>query len=270
MRYGLLSFVSVSLLVGCLAVVVPDENLEGAEDGPTGIDWGELIRVLVVEGAEELKIEGALGAGALHIRLEARGKVTVNGRVYRTPLRFAPEKELIYVNKTPFRGTLEVTYRAGEGDGTLQVINELPIERYLVGLINAEISSKWSAEALKAQAVVARTYALYQKRSRADSPFHLTNTNLDQVYTGASAEDMAAFRTVRATAGEILSYMGEPALAVYHSNAGGKTEAAKEVWGEEGGTQLFLGIIHHGQRIKGTSKEGRLQYRGARRYKRKG
>jgi stage II sporulation protein D len=74
---------------------------------------------------------------------------------------------------------------------------------------------------------------LYQKQARADAPFHLTNTNLDQVYTGANAEDMAAFRAVRDTAGEILSYRDEPALTVYHSNAGGKTEAAKEVWGED-------------------------------------
>jgi stage II sporulation protein D len=233
MRYWSLSFVAVSLLLGCTAVLTPDASREGVEGVGSGFERGEFIRVLVVNGAEELKIQGALGEGPFLIKPLSHGKVTVNGRLYRPPLRFSPKKEFIYVNKMSLRGTIEVVYGDGGDEGRLQVIDEVPLERYLVGLINAEISSKWHDEAIKAQAVVARTYAVYQKRKRADAPFHLTNTNLDQVYIGANAEDMAAFSAVRDTAGEILSYRGEPALAVYHSNAGGQTEAAKEVWGAD-------------------------------------
>lgn len=193
----------------------------------------ELIRVLVITGAEQLEIEGASGHGPLSIRPASGGQggqgdeLIVNGEVLSAPVFFIPEKDFIYVNSTPYRGTLEVATGYG---GKLSVIDELPLESYLVGLINSEISSKWPEEAIKTQAVVARTYAIYQKQARSGSAFHLTNTNMDQVYGGAQGEDIAALIAVKETAGEILSYRGEPALALYHSNAGGRTEAAKDVW----------------------------------------
>jgi len=133
----------------------------------------------------------------------------------------------VTVNGKRYRGTIEVT----PADKGVLVVNELPLEDYLVGLINCEISSQWPIEAVKAQAVVARTYACYQKRARATASYHLESSVLDQVYDGCEIEDSRAARGVRETAGEILTYGGQPIQAFYHSSCGGRTEVAENVWG---------------------------------------
>jgi stage II sporulation protein D len=185
---------------------------------------GDKIRVLVLNGAESVSLRGVGSGAALDIRRDGRG-VTVNGHAKTLPLRFEPEGEFVYVNNRPYRGSIEV-FPGGDG---LMVINELPLEHYLVGIINNEISSKWPEESIKAQAVIARTYAIYI-RARKNALYDIEGSVLGQVYSGAAAEDRAAQRAVSATAGEILTYDGEPALTVYHSNAGGMTASSKDVW----------------------------------------
>jgi len=109
------------------------------------------------------------------------------------------------------------------------------METYLVGIINHEISSRWPQDAVKAQAVVSRTYAMYQikeaqRRNDPDSPYDIEGSVLGQVYKGTGAEDAPALEAVQATAGEVITHNGELALTVFHSNAGGRTEASRDVW----------------------------------------
>ena len=104
------------------------------------------------------------------------------------------------------------------------------MEAYIAGIINNEISSKWPEDVIKSQAVIARTYALFNMRKRQNLPYHVESSVMGQVYSGASVEDNAAIKAVQATAGEILVFDGEPALTVYHSNAGGMTDSAREIW----------------------------------------
>ncbi len=186
----------------------------------------EMIRVLVLKGTEEIEIRGAEGAGHIRVRHLGGNAVTLNGEKASLPLRFSPSAEFIYIGKRPYRGVLEIY---ADEDG-LVVIDEMPLEDYLVGIINNEISSKWPIDAIKAQAVVARTYAIYKKRKREGSLYDLTATHMDQVYTGAAVEDAASMLAVMETSGEVLFYDGAPALTVYHSNAGGMTESSKHVW----------------------------------------
>jgi stage II sporulation protein D len=226
---------------GCGGVEVAPSRGEapGRGEAPTQVETPsqvETIRVLVVKGAQEVTIDGALFAtpaksavsgkpaksprsdvkpGRFKIFLNPGAGVSVNDTPASLPLKFTPlpGDELIEVNGTLFRGTVEVL-RAPDGRAVL-VIDELPLESYLAGLINSEISSKWHPEAIKAQAVAARTYALTRKLERRGEPYHLTNTNMDQVYTGANAEDMAARSGVRETSGEALWFDGAPALTLY-------------------------------------------------------
>jgi stage II sporulation protein D len=119
------------------------------------------------------------------------------------------------------------------------VVNELDIERYLDGLVNSEFNAKWSEEAIAAQVVAARTYALYQMseaRKIAGRWYDLDSTEKDQVYEGAHQEDPRAGRMVARTRGLVLTASAAsvaplPIKAFYHSTCGGQTELPQAVWG---------------------------------------
>jgi stage II sporulation protein D len=110
------------------------------------------------------------------------------------------------------------------------VINELPLEQYLVGLIHCEVPPQWSGEVLKAQAVVARTYATYRKGNRVNELYDVDSRVTDQVYEGMNKEDVQAQQAVKETEGELLLYQGLPIFAVYHACCGGKTESPENLW----------------------------------------
>lgn len=205
---------------------------------------GEKIRIAILKGVKDLKIQGADSAEAagyalslkpdekpaFSIALEESGALTVNNSKIAGPsITFSSESGILYLNNRPFRGKIEVL----KDQHGLLVVNELPLEFYVAGLINHEISSKWPIEAVKAQAVIARTYALYQKKKRMAGVYHMESTVADQVYSGSIAEDDRSFYAVKETIGEVLTYNGEIALAAYHSNSGGITEDSKNIWGKD-------------------------------------
>src|SRR3972149_6545848 len=210
-RPGRLVDALLLLLAGCLHTV------------PGQAGYGEKVRVLIAKSSSfDLR---ATDRGDLNIKREGTG-ILVNGRRKTLPLRLHPEGEFIYIGNRPYRGTVEIA--AGK-DGLL-LINEVHLDSYIAGIINNEISSKWPEGVIKSQVVIARTYAIFSMRKKANSPYHLESSVMGQVYNGASGEDDIVRKAVRETAGEILLFDGEPALTVYHSNAGGMTEAAVDVW----------------------------------------
>jgi stage II sporulation protein D len=125
------------------------------------------------------------------------------------------------------RGTLEAR-RAGR---SVLLVNELPLEDYVAGTVGREAHRGWHPEALKAHAVVTRTYALHERARNARDAFHLRGDTGGQVYGGLDAESPEVLAAARATRGEYLSFEGRPILAVHHSAAGGTTASAEEVWG---------------------------------------
>lgn len=125
------------------------------------------------------------------------------------------------------RGTLEMRR---EGRRVL-VVNELALEDYVAGTVGREAYRRWHPEALKAHAVVTRTYALHERARRARAPYHLRGDTGGQVYGGLDAESAEVVRATRETRGQYLAFEGAPILAVYHSAAGGMTASAEEVWG---------------------------------------
>jgi stage II sporulation protein D len=114
----------------------------------------------------------------------------------------------------------------------LRVINDVPLEAYIAGTLGREVYSRWHPATLRAQAVAARSYALYQRARRAGDPFHVEAGTTDQVYGGLDAETPAVRDAVAATRDEILTWRGEAILAVYHSASGGRSAGAEEVWGK--------------------------------------
>lgn len=117
-------------------------------------------------------------------------------------------------------------------DGKILVVNKLPLEEYLVGIVASEMPANWPIEAIKAQAVTARTYAIYQ-RSGKNGDYDLEATVLDQVYEGIPANEGNVRQAVEETSGATLSYHGKPFKSFFHSLCGGQTESAQNVWGDK-------------------------------------
>lgn len=107
----------------------------------------------------------------------------------------------------------------------LQLINVIPLEDYLAAVLGSEMPVSFPEEALKAQAVAARTYALQKKLEAYSQPFHLGSSVLSQVYGGLSREDKKTRAVVEATRGEVLTFELQPIEAYFHSSCGGKTES---------------------------------------------
>lgn len=115
----------------------------------------------------------------------------------------------------------------------LTVINEVDLEDYIKGVVPSEMPSSWELEALKAQAIAARSYALANLGKRASLGFDLKDTPEDQAYGGASAETVKTNHAVDDTSGLVLTYNYKVVSAFYSASAGGKTVTAKEAWGND-------------------------------------
>lgn len=136
---------------------------------------------------------------------------------------------LVMVNGRYYRG--DVTVRRAITKAGLVVINTLPVEEYLYGVIPMEISPAWPEEAVKAQAVAARTYALYNQAKHHDDGYDITATTEDQVYGGYDIEDSRSNKAVDDTRGLVMTYQGRLVAAYFHSSSGGYTENSENVWG---------------------------------------
>jgi len=122
--------------------------------------------------------------------------------------------------------------------GSFDVINYVPVESYLAGVVGAEMPKYWEPEALKAQTIAARTYCLYtKKRFGSNRSWDVSNTQAHQVYEGVDAESSAVWRAVNETRGEVLVCRQDDGTdgifpAYYSSTCGGHTEDCKNVFGE--------------------------------------
>lgn len=131
------------------------------------------------------------------------------------------------VNNTSYRGTLVIINGGKDG---ITVVNSIELEQYIRGVLYHEISDKWPMEAIKTQAVATRTFALYSVEQYAARDYDVTDDVYSQVYGGKSAERYRTTLAVRQTAGQVLTYRGKIFPAFFHSNSGGVTESAKELW----------------------------------------
>jgi len=114
-------------------------------------------------------------------------------------------------------------------DGRNALVNTLPLDAYLYGVLSKEVGASWAAAAQQAQAIVARTYALHKLRP--DKPYDVTAGDADQNYGGMASETVEGRAAVDATAGVIVTYGGLPAHVAYSASCGGRTADAGDVWG---------------------------------------
>lgn len=160
-----------------------------------------------------------------------RGTVTVREMGVAVPglIAWPAGATVLSLDGQPFRGRLDVQVV----NGGLAAVNVVDLEDYLQGVLKDEIPAGWPAEATKAMAIAARTYAVYQRFQNPTGLFHLRATTASQVYGGVRGEDARTTWAVQATRGQVLTFGGQPFPAFYHSCSGGATEDGSAVFGLE-------------------------------------
>ena len=203
------------------------------------LDW---IRVAVVreDPQVDLQIHGRFTLRALHtgeslqqgrrlapvaVRAIPEGIALGEQILPVVGVRIEPESSAtISLNGKRLRGTVEIVRQA---DLKLLVVNQVALEDYLRGVLSKEAPDYWPIEALKAIAIAARTYAVYQRFLKEVSDYDVTGDVMSQDYGGKTSEKAGTTRAVKATAGWILMYQGRLFPTFYHSTCGGMTEHAR-------------------------------------------
>ena len=146
------------------------------------------------------------------LRIVAPGVLGLSGHSYRRELEVGFQ---LYDKKNP----------------EVLVVHPLDLETYVTGIVSAELPGGWPLGAYQAQAVAARTFALFQKYRRLDLPYHMESSVLDQVYAGVEREHPLAQQAAASTRGEVLTFDRHLVQAFFHAACGGETESALEGWG---------------------------------------
>ena len=200
------------------------------------------VRVLLAEGRRAVSVSSTapfvatdasggtfeLPKGALTIDSKLRLPAAAGSGLAKAvpPLVIRPAKKgLLALDGRTYRGKLELAVQGA----FLRVVNVVPLESYLLGVVPGEVPHAWPAESLKAQAVAARSYALANLVK--GKPFDLYADVRSQVYGGVASEKATTSQAVLDTAGEVVTYGGKVATTYYFSTSGGKTASAADVFG---------------------------------------
>lgn len=157
--------------------------------------------------------------------------VRLGGKLYRGGgVLLSPASGAFTINGKAYRGKLFVHHSDA---GLLDAINDVDLEDYVAGVVGGEIPSTWPAEALKAQAVACRSYALAKMSQTRTSLYDVVNSDKDQVYEGVSGARPSIEAAVQATRGQVVTYNGAIVKAYFHAACGGHTEDGQVVFGEQ-------------------------------------
>jgi stage II sporulation protein D len=202
-----------------------------------------IVRVLIENSSEPVVIKGKSG-----LRIAPHGREELFEHC-DDMLVLQADNNTLLVNKMPWahealmvqgevKDSLEVNSRRYRSlvsvravKGRLQVINHVPLDHYLYGVLPREVYVSWPMAALQAQAVAARTYVLYHMLVRQDRSYDVLSTTSSQVYGGLDREHPETNRAVDTTRSQVLFNGSQLALTLYHANSGGVVEPIDDVWG---------------------------------------
>ena len=204
-----------------------DPKLENAE-GATGYTIGTMNGT-AFSGSKSIsntQLTIRLVEDAFQVSDTATGTVLYTSAAGADHLAIRPNSDLTWFKGYKWNG--DFVYRRASGS-SITVINYVGLEDYVKGVLPYEIDPDWPAEAQKAQAVCARSFAL--GTSKHNEYYELCNTTNCQVYLGANRATAASDAAVDATRGQYLTYNGEPVIGYFFSSDGGATEDAVNVWG---------------------------------------
>lgn len=243
--------ISLGGLVWLLLGFDPNAEAKRLQAGAQPASLSRTIRVALVEGRPQLEISfrgPRIGAGRIwpapvvasaqdgQIRLQSAGVDTLVGAIEWTG------DALACIDRRCYRGIV----RLQPWNGGLLALNLVDLEDYLLGVVPGEIGRKlrWKLfEAVRAQAIVARTYTIRSIGQYQGKPWDLRDDVRDQVYEGALGEDSLCSRAVRTTCGQILvDAKGAPVDAYYHSTSGGRTADIVDVWPHKDAKPYLRGV----------------------------
>ncbi|MEO0942101.1 MAG: SpoIID/LytB domain-containing protein [Cyanobacteria bacterium J06642_12] len=201
-----------------------------------------LMRIAIVQETSQVKLGSSVEGQILDADgnllgtidpMESRrasvedGTITLSGTAAdRLYLRASSPDGLVYIADRWYRGSVELR---PEGSG-LTAINYVDLDDYVASVVGAEMGDRFPLEALKAQAVAARTYALYHRNRRLGNPFDLGDTIAWQVYNGVETATANAQQATQATSGQVVVHNSRLIDAVFHSSSGGYTANSEDVW----------------------------------------
>ena len=160
-------------------------------------------------------------AGTLSVKVHKNGQVQVGTLISAQPVIIEPvDGVTLEINNNKYTGK----FWAMPGKTTFNLIEQVSLEAYLYGVLPYEMHPTWAPEALKAQAVAARTYTLKSIEKKANEPFDLYSDVRSQVYKGAGNVYESVKKAVDQTRGQVLTYKGELFFTYYHANCGGGTD----------------------------------------------
>jgi len=153
--------------------------------------------------------------------------ISISDRVEAGELVIEPENNgYVWIGDRWYRGTTRLVRQ----NNAITAINKVDLEQYLYSVVGAEAVSSWPIEALKAQAVAARSYALYKQKTGSNGIYDVDTTVGTQVYKGLDTEYTTTHQAVDSTLGQIMTYNNQVILAAFHSSSGGYTENVEDVW----------------------------------------
>ncbi len=221
--------------------------------------WGTLLWLLWIFPAQALELRVAVRKSAEQVQVGTSTKSVVRNSQGQVVLEL-PELQPITVDA--HRGRLALTdgrsnfgasntfWLEASGDGVVWIgdrwyrgavqlipsdngvtaINHVNIDHYLYSVVGSEMPTSWPQEALRSQAIAARSYALFHKRKASSRAYDLSGTQTSQVYKGLQSEAPSTYTAVDTTRGKVLTHAGQVIEAVFHSSSGGHTENSEHVW----------------------------------------
>jgi stage II sporulation protein D len=239
----LLPTLSAGIPLSCQRDVVVVQ--EGIHDYGPLIDKPPIMRVLLINNVQEAQlsvygcyqITGSLtniidqGQGLQKAKISVtNGGITIGNKRYDTSeLRIASRQDGdVELNNLRYRGEIRILQ---QGNNKFSVIEEIDLESFIAGVLGSEMPQTWNEDALRAQAVTARTYAMYKKKIRRDEIYHLEMIEL--AYRGMAGETPRLNKIIRETSGVVMIYNWNIFPAYFHSTCGGHTEDIHHVFGKD-------------------------------------
>lgn len=211
--------------------VMSSANLENDEGSGYEFGYFEDDRTFVSLGETDetaITMEPA-GRDGIQVTITGTDRVLYESREDTLAVMPQGRDPVTWFRGNRYRGGFEYTVSGGG----LQVVNVVDLEDYVKGVLPSEMPGNWELEALKAQAVCARTFACLTTKHLSAYGFDVCSSTDCQAYSGIGEATSATDRAVEETEGECLYYDGELAQAYYHSSDGGATEDAENVWGTD-------------------------------------